>query len=235
MARYILGRLISLIFILFVVSLMTRFFGSRRSLADGLRVWKFALFAAFAMTVPYVLLAHLLGPEFPSIFGGLVGLAIVVPAAKRGLFMPAREDCWEFAPRSQWEPAWTGSIEVRDIPHRHGRMPMALAWAPYVLVGALLVVTRLRTLPIGAWLQSWTIEMPGLLGTDISIRVQPLYLPGTIFIVVAAVTFLGTRISSFFWTPKSRIKVFVPVIFFALPQPDPPAPTAARCSSFLYA
>lgn len=178
---------------LFVVSLMTRFFGSRRSLADGLRVWKFALFAAFAMTVPYVLLAHLLGPEFPSIFGGLVGLAIVVPAAKRGLFMPAREDCWEFAPRSQWEPAWTGSIEVRDIPHRHGRMPMALAWAPYVLVGALLVVTRLRTLPVGAWLQSWTVEMPGLLGTDISIRVQPLYLPGTIFIVVAAITFFLHR------------------------------------------
>jgi lactate permease len=70
---------------------------------------------------------------------------------------------------------------------------MTRAWAPYVLVGALLVVTRLRTLPVGAWLQSWTLEMSGLFGTDISARVQPLYLPGTIFIVVAAVTFLLHR------------------------------------------
>ena len=32
--------------------------------------WKFALFAAFAMTVPYYLVARFIGPEFPSIFGG---------------------------------------------------------------------------------------------------------------------------------------------------------------------
>jgi lactate permease len=178
---------------LFVVSLMTRFFGGRRSFADGLRVWRFALFAAFAMTLPYLLLATLLGPEFPSIFGGLIGLAIVVPAAKRGLFMPPEDDCWDFAPRAHWAPEWTGSIGVRDIGHRHGRMSMTRAWAPYVLVGALLVVTRLRTLPVGAWLQSWTVEMSGLFGTDISARVQPLYLPGTIFIVVAAVTFFLHR------------------------------------------
>ena len=37
-----------------------------------------AIFAAFAMTIPYVLVAQYLGPEFPSLFGGLIGLAIVV-------------------------------------------------------------------------------------------------------------------------------------------------------------
>jgi lactate permease len=69
---------------LLVVSIMTRFFGRNRSLAEGLAVWKFALFAALAMTVPYLVVARLLGPEFPSLLGGLIGLAIVVPAAKRG-------------------------------------------------------------------------------------------------------------------------------------------------------
>jgi len=178
---------------LFVVSLMTRFFGPNRSYADGLRVWRFALFAAVAMTTPYVLMAILLGPEFPSIFGGLLGLAIVVPAAKRGLFMPDREGYWDFAPRARWDAEWTGRIEVGDAGRRQPRIPMARAWMPYVLVGALLVVTRLRTLPVGGWLQSWTIEMPALLGTEITARVQPLYLPGTIFVVVAAITFLLHR------------------------------------------
>ena len=178
---------------LFVVSLMTRFFGPNRSFADGLRVWRFALFAAFAMTVPYVLLANFLGPEFPSMFGGLIGLAIVIPAAKRGFLMPARDDHWDFEPKSRWDPEWTGHIEIRDIEHRHGPMSMSLAWAPYVIVGALLVLTRLRTLPIGGWLQSWTLQASNIFGTNITASVQPLYLPGTIFIAVAFVTYFLHR------------------------------------------
>lgn len=178
---------------LFVVSLMTRYFGPNRSFAEGLRVWRFALFAAFAMTVPYVLMANLLGPEFPSMFGGLIGLAIVVPAAKRGVLMPRDSEPWGFGPESRWEPEWTGHIRPRDVDHRDGRMSLALAWAPYVLVGALLVLTRLRTIPVGATLQSWTIAWPEIFGTAISASVQPLYLPGTIFIVVALVTFFLHR------------------------------------------
>jgi len=178
---------------LFVVSLMTRFFGRNRSFAEGLRIWKFALFAAFAMTVPYVLLANLLGPEFPSMFGGLIGLAIVVPAAKRGFLMPRRDDHWDFEPKARWDPEWTGTIQIHDVEHRHGPMSMALAWAPYVLVGLLLVLTRLRTIPAGAWLQSWTLQASNLLGTSISTSVQPLYLPGTIFIAVAVITFFLHR------------------------------------------
>jgi lactate permease len=178
---------------LFVVSLMTRFFGRNRSFAEGLRIWRFALFAAFAMTVPYVLLANLLGPEFPSMFGGLIGLAIVIPAAKRGFLMPRDDDHWDFEPKARWDSEWTGTIQIHDVEHRHGRMSMALAWAPYVLVGVLLVLTRLRTLPVGAWLQAWTLQVSNLLGTTISASVQPLYLPGTIFIAVALVTFFLHR------------------------------------------
>ncbi len=79
----IVGTLVPLL----VVSIMTRFFGKNRSFSEGLAVWKFALFAAFSMTIPYVIVAYLLGPEFPSLLGGLIGLAIVVPAAKRGFLV----------------------------------------------------------------------------------------------------------------------------------------------------
>ncbi|MDP1572220.1 MAG: L-lactate permease [Vicinamibacterales bacterium] len=181
---------------LFVVALMTRFFGPSRSFTDGLRVWRFALFAAFAMTVPYVLLANFLGPEFPSMFGGLIGLAIVVPAAKRGFLMPPDDDHWDFEARERWEPEWTGTIRPRDIDHRDGPMSLALAWSPYVLVGVLLVLTRLRTIPIGSTLQSWTLSWADIFGTGITASVQPLYLPGTIFIVVALVTFFLHRMDT---------------------------------------
>jgi lactate permease len=174
---------------LFVVALMTRFFGKNKSFSEGIKVWKFALFAAFAMTIPYLIVANLLGPEFPSMIGGLVGLAIVITAAKKGFLMPPKEEAWDFEEKSKWDSEWSGSLEIKDIAHKSGSMSMVRAWTPYILVGLFLVLTRLKSLPFLEWLQSWTVSFPNLFGTDISSSFQPLYLPGTIFIAVSVITF----------------------------------------------
>ena len=73
---------------LIMVAMMTRFFGARKSFREGLAAWKFALFAGLAFTVPYLTVAVLLGPEFPTIVGSLLGMAIVVSAAKKGIPHP---------------------------------------------------------------------------------------------------------------------------------------------------
>jgi lactate permease len=174
---------------LFVVALMTRFFGKNKSFSEGIKVWKFALFAAFAMTIPYLIVANVLGPEFPSMIGGLVGLAIVITAAKKGFLMPPKEEAWDFEEKSKWDSEWSGSLEIKDIAHKSGSMSMVRAWTPYILVGLFLVLTRLKSLPLLEWLQSWTVSFPNLFGTDISSSFQPLYLPGTIFIAVSVITF----------------------------------------------
>jgi lactate permease len=186
---------------LFLVSAMTRFFGPSRSWVDGLQVWKFALFAAFSMTIPYLAAAYLLGPEFPALLGGLFGLAIVVSAAKAGFLVPAPEDAWDFEDKSKWPSEWTGSVVVRDVKSAHGEISMVSAWFPYVLVAMLLVLTRLKEvpllgipLPFGAWLQAVSIDWPNIFGTAISGSVQLLYLPGSIFIVVSLATFFLHRI-----------------------------------------
>lgn len=65
-----------------------------RSFVDGFRAWKFALFAVLTFTIPYWLVAKFLGPELPSLPGGIIGLMIVVPAARAGLFLPSDQfDC----------------------------------------------------------------------------------------------------------------------------------------------
>ena len=174
---------------LFVVALMTRFFGKNKSFTEGVKVWKFALFAAFAMTIPYVLVANLLGPEFPSMVGGLVGLAIVVYAAKKGFLMPPKEEVWDFEEKSKWDPEWSGRLEIKDIAHKSGSMSMVRAWAPYILIGLLLVLTRLKALPLVEWAQSWTLSLKDIFGSGITASFQPLYSPGTIFIVVSLITF----------------------------------------------
>ncbi|WP_028784952.1 L-lactate permease [Thalassobacillus devorans] len=187
----IVGTLIPL----FVVALMTRFFGKNKSFSEGLQVWKFALFAAFAMTIPYVAVANLLGPEFPSMIGGLVGLAIVVPAAKKGFLMPSKEEYWDFEDKANWDPSWTGRIEIKDVAHKSGSMSMVRAWTPYLLIGLFLVLTRLKALPFLEWIKAWNVEIPNIFGTEITASFQPLYLPGTIFVLVSLITFFIHQMS----------------------------------------
>ena len=187
----IAGTLVPLI----VLGFVTRFFGENRSFADGLRVWRFALFAAFAMTIPYIIVANVLGPEFPALLGGLIGLAIVVTAAKRGLFMPAPSDYWDFPDKDKWDPEWSGTIEIRDDSTK-ATMSSLMAWAPYGLVGLLLVLTRLRALPFSGWLNAWSVRWPDILGSSITASFQPLFLPGTVFIVVSLTTFLLHRVDT---------------------------------------
>ena len=177
------GTLVPLI----VVAFVTRFFGPRRSFADGLALWRFALFAAFAMTLPYLLVARFLGPEFPSLLGSLAGLAVVVPAARRGWLLPKGRAPWAFPPEEQWPGEWRGTLELQSSPGRSD-LSTFRAWLPYLLVGAVLVVTRQSWLPLGAWLRAWTLEWRGIFGTEISSSAQPLFLPGSAFIAVSLVT-----------------------------------------------
>lgn len=176
---------------LLVTGTMTRFFGANRSFADGFRIWKFALFAAFAMTIPYLLVATFLGPEFPSMFGGLIGLAIVITAARSGFLMP--REIWQFEDRSQWEEEWTGVLQPSAAElQAKSEMGLLRAWSPYLVVAGLLVLTRLPSLNLEAILRSAnpfiTWSWPRIFGSDISASFQPLWSPGTIFILVSLIT-----------------------------------------------
>lgn len=78
----ILHALTGFIMPVLMVMMMTRYFG-KTVLERGSEAVPFALFAGLAFTIPYALTGLLLGPEFPSLLGALIGLAIVVPAAKK--------------------------------------------------------------------------------------------------------------------------------------------------------
>ena len=180
----IVGTLIPLLLVVF----MTRFFGKNKSAREGLAVWLFALFASFALTVPYVLVAKFLGPEFPSLLGALIGLAIVVTVAKRGWLMPKGEP-WDFPPRAEWEAGWTGGVEIDLKSGQAGEPPKVgvfTAWLPYLLLAGLLVLTRIEALPLKAWLRSIQLKWD-VFGTGIFVDETPLYVPGTVFIVVSLI------------------------------------------------
>ncbi len=185
MIHGLIGFLIPLI----LVGMLTRFFGEKRSFTEGFRIWKFALFAGVAFTVPYYIIASLLGPEFPSLLGGIIALLIVVPAARRGLFLP--KEVFDFPARGQWDKSWSGKLEdLEDHRRDQPLMPLMKAWAPYVMVVALLVLTR-TIAPVKAWLTSpqVTLALNDLFGSGITAKVQILYLPGTVLILASIFTY----------------------------------------------
>lgn len=215
----LVGFLIPLI----LVGMLTRFFGASRSFAEGFRIWKFALFAGLAFTVPYWIIAATLGPEFPSLLGGIIGLLIVVPLARRGFLMP--EETFDFPPRREWDDAWVGKLD--DLEDHHADkplMPLVKAWMPYLIVVALLVLTR-TVLPLKAWLTSpdVTIALDNLFASGINARVQVLYLPGTILILVSLITFFlhGMKWSDYMKALKSSGSTMIaaaPALLLAVPM-----------------
>jgi lactate permease len=184
---------------LLVVAIMTRFFGKERRFADGLKIWKFAIFASLSMTIPYVAIAATLGPEFPSLLGSLIGLAIVVPAAKKGFLLP-RGKPWDFESKSVWDASWNGTIST-DLGEPPANLPLWKAWFPYLVIALLLVATRLPVLHLGQLIKMvalpWDSTLTqNLFGTPVTIKpVQPLYLPGTVFLVASLVTVVLHRMS----------------------------------------
>ncbi|MDV2117614.1 L-lactate permease [Alcaligenes faecalis] len=168
---------------LLLCGLLTRFFGERRSFTEGFGAWKFALFAGVAFTVPYYLIAVVLGPEFPSMLGAMVGLVIVVTAARKGWFVPSKT--FDFPDRSQWPSHWLGTVVMDNVETKQ-TFSVLRAFSPYVLVVLLLIFTR--TVPaVKAWLTgpSTTIRIEALFGTNIATSVQLLFSPGAILILVS--------------------------------------------------
>lgn len=173
---------------LIMVGMLTRFFGANRSFVDGLRAWPFALFAGVAFVVPYYAVAALLGPAFPSLIGGLIGLAIVVPAARKGFLIP--KDTFHFEERSKWEPEWISRLQDEATPERaegHALSQMQ-AWAPYVVVAVLLVLTRTID-PVVDALQSVRFAWEDIFGSGITAASTPLYLPGFVLLVTSVITY----------------------------------------------
>ncbi len=178
---------------LLIIMAITAYFGQRRSWKDALPATQFALFAGLAFVIPHTLTAVLIGPEFPTLLGGLIGLAIVVPAAKRGFLTPKQK--WDFPDPNEWPASWSG-VSLPPPSDAPAKMTAFQAWIPYILLSVLLILSRLRFLPFQRWLQSIQIDFLNIFGTTVSISTQPLFLPGTFFLMVVIVAYFLYRMET---------------------------------------
>ena len=188
--------LIGILMPLFMCVMLTRFFGRSKSWSEGLAIAPFAIFAGLCFVIPYAAAGVFLGPEFPSMIGALVGLVLVVPAAKVGFLLP--KTSWDFADAKDWPVHWMGSIQIKlDELTSKAPMSVGLAWFPYVLLAGLLVLSRVNADVKAFFLNNGVLAWKNILGeTGLSGSIEFLYLPGGIMVMVVLITFVLQRMKA---------------------------------------
>lgn len=177
---------------LLAVIVMTRVFGPEKSSKPALAVLPFALFAGASFAIHYLLIAVVFGYEFPSLLAGLIGLLITIFAAKKKFLVP--KTVWKFQ-------------ETVEEERSHKHINLFLAWLPYILIAAILIITRLPALGIKDIINTnakgiFLIEIPNLLGVEqLDYSLKWANIPGVLpFIPVAVATIFLHKM------PKEKVK-----------------------------
>lgn len=135
----------------------------------------FALVVGLAQALDSWRVVVALGPEFPSLLGPMAGFLVAFALLRLRWLLPT----------TVWRIAAVDDTTALPESEKEGPSRTA-AFAPYLLVLVLLVLTGVEALPVGTWLESATVKIPNLFGTGITAQLQPLYSPGTIFILSTA-------------------------------------------------
>lgn len=143
------------------------------------QIWEFIPFAVvggLAVSVPAFLVAVTLGPELPSIIGGLVGMIIIGLLAHYRILLPHSA---KIAQRQE--------VNQGNLPIKHA---LVRALAPYILLITVLLLLRLPFLGIGEHIQDITIGTDALFGTSIAYSFAPLYATPVILLICALITLM---------------------------------------------
>ena len=206
---------------LVMVVVLTRFFGEKRSIKEGLAIWPYAIFAGLCFVVPYLVVALLLGPEFPSLLGGLIGLFVLIPLTKAGFLKP--KQVWDFPAKEKWDSNWNGSISFTNQKSVN-KLSLTKAWIPYAFIAFLLVLTRVSFLPFNNWIKSVVVTFSGIFGTTVSTDFDPLNNSGVfpfMLISLLCIPFFKMnkkQVSVAWGEAVKRIKGPFMALFFAVPM-----------------
>lgn len=171
------------------VAILCKFFGKNKKIKDVLPAIPFCLFTAFSVGVIYLAMAWFAGPELTSMVAFLSGLAITIFAAKKGFLMP--KEVWTFDGVEEWgDKSWMSTQKISE--NKDKGMSPVLAWLPYVIIGILLVVSRVAVFNIKPILNNdpFILHINSIFGFEnIGWHFKFLWNPGIMpFMLIAIVT-----------------------------------------------
>lgn len=180
---------------LIVLMMITKFFSHEKSFKPALEAAPFALFSGLSFAIPLVVITKFVGYEFASLLGALISIAVSVVAAKVGFLVPKKT--WDFGDPEKWDYEWQATCKVTPV--AESKMNLLMAWVPYVLIAAILIITRIPQLGIKGLLTGgapFVVGIDNLFGFDnLDWKLKWAYTPGFVFILVALLTNVMHRMS----------------------------------------
>lgn len=168
--------------------------GKKRKWRSFIEAVPFALFAGTVFAVVYFLTAWLIGPELPSILGGLVSTIILMIAAKKKFLTP--KNSREFAGFEKYQNKHQDITESNAVK----KTPLWQAYLPYIAISVLLLLTRLPFWDLRSVLRAVALNFSNILGVEgVNWSFEWLWSPGVIFILVAML--------SIFWSKTSKTDI----------------------------
>ncbi len=171
-----------------LVSVLVIGWSTGRRIKSILEMVPFCLLSAAAFVIPYYVLGTFAGPEFDAIIGAVVGLFIIIPAAQKRFLVP--KHIWYFYDKEKEEP-------IEPVKHLGpvSRRRLLLAWLPYLIIAALLLLTRIPAFGIREYLNRHPLVINSVAGIEeLDFSFSILYNPGLFpFVLVAIGTMIAHR------------------------------------------
>lgn len=186
-----------------------------------LRSWRhvravapWALMVGVAYSVTAFMVVRVLGVEFAAIIAGSTALVVSIVSAKYRLLLPLQK---------AWRDDHSGSaVEPRGqcIPDSKASMTLLQAWSPYLLIVALLLVSRIVVPIRDLLLMHIDLSWSNILGFEsINSAWQILYSPGTVLLLAALLASLvqSRSATAVMCSIRSSLAVAVGATFALLP------------------
>lgn len=171
------------------VMVLCKVFGKRHRFKDAFEALPFCLFTGVVVSAIYLVMGIFAGPDLTSMIAFIGALPILIFAIRKGLFVPKR--VWTFEGYEEWGEKNWGSGGTKTTVVDTGLSPVK-AWMPYVIIGILLVLTRVNVFGIKPVLNSdpLILHIHNILGIEgVNWDFKVLYNPGIFpFLPVALLT-----------------------------------------------
>lgn len=198
------------------VGFVCKFYGKNRKFSEVVPVIPYILFVTVVFDVFYLLIATFIGPELVSLLAAIITLFIVLFTTKKGFLVP--KDVWTFDKQDNWDPSWKSTTKVPEP--KISDMNLVKAWTPYVLIAAILVITRVaQRFETNAGNPGWADALKNVtIGTGksgiifgLNWNYAILWSPGIVFILIALVTIAlhgmsGERVSTAWKGALTQVK-----------------------------
>ena len=170
------------------VMVLCKVFGKNHSFRDALGALPFCLFTGFTVGTIYLLMGFFAGPDLTSMVAFIGALPVLIFAIRRGWFVPKK--VWTFDGYEEWgDRSWGSKGNTGRVVDT--KMSPLRAWMPYIVIGVLLVLTRVDVFGIKKFLNNdpLILHVSNILGTEgVNWDFKVMYNPGIFpFIPVALI------------------------------------------------